>query len=166
MTDQSPEGPGGNVIPEGLVAVVWSISLHPGLIITPARVVGIRRSNWKSHCEVYLGPGSKATPSENEAAYSWASKLMPGNEFELSKAVIRSIFFRKPGSFSRGHVRIKTDLDEKFISINYMTSSAGVLRTLSVLVPALVAFADDRLYNEKTGNLLNRDIQEKGLWKV
>jgi len=158
---------GGNTIfPEGLIAVVWSASLSPGLVVTPTRILGSSMSNWKSYCEVFLGPNSKATASDRDLAYAWAARLVEKKVFELPKESIRTIVYRRPGYFSRGHVVFKTAMEEKSVLIGNATSDVGALRTLQVLVPALVTFAQDRLYNEKTGELLVNDMQKKGFWKV
>jgi len=166
LTSPWPGAEGNPTFPEGLIAVVWSASLGPGLVITPTRILGSNLSNWKAYCEVYLGPNSKATASDRDSAYSWAGRLVEQKVFELPKESIRTILYRRPSYFSRGHVIFKTNSEEKFVLIGTTTSDVGVRKTLQVLVPALEAFAQDRLYNEKTGNLLINDIQEKGFWKV
>ncbi len=166
MTEPAPSSDPGNPVPEGLIAVVFSFNLKPGLVITPTRVIGFTKWSWTKVCEAYLGPNSNATDEQRNNAIAWAKALTKEADFELQKDSIRRVVYRRPGWYSSGHVTFDAETGEKIVMLKYLSSNPAINTTLKVLVPALEAFAKEKLYNEKTGNLLVDDIREKGFWKV
>lgn len=148
---------------EQILGVVWAIEWARGfpagyaMIFTNTRAVGSKKMPMVHYCLAYLGPGSKATDDERNYALKTASELMADKQFEFPKESIVKVSYRAPGLFSRGHVIFQTVSETIELKIA-SKREGGVIRLLRTLIPSLVAFAEDRVWDEKTGTLLGQEI--------
>lgn len=151
-----------------LIGVIWSLAITRdsnagyALVIRSDQIVGVNKGAWgfSSGSLVYFGPGSRATESDKERAQEVATKLLERPDFELSKSDITKITYRAPGLFSKGHVVIASNKDDIELNLARLTPDIGVRQVIKSLLPSLVYFANDKLYDEKTGKLLGNEIMK------
>lgn len=156
----------GPLTDEGLIGVVWSFAVHRGLdagygiVVYYDRIIGCKKGSWNSYLTLYVGPGSKAADKEVADAIEVAKKLEENKEFEVPKDDVVRITYRAPGLLSRGHVIIGARAGDTRIDLASRTPEVGVDYATKALLPSLAEFAQDRLYNEKTGNLIIEEIRK------
>ena len=132
-----------------------------GIVLTTDRVVGSRKNPLIDYCSTYLGPNSRATDEERAKATKIAGGLIENKEFELQKNSILKLLYRAPGIFSRGHITFNATSGDIELLISNL-QSGSLVYTLKGLLPSLVAFAPERLYDEKTGVLVRTIIANTG----
>ena len=132
-----------------------------GLVVCASRIVGSNTSAWSQEYSAYLGPNSQTTFEEREKATKIAEILIEKKGFEIPKDSVLKVIYRAPGLFSRGHVIFHTAPGDTKLIISDL-QEGGTPRTLRGLLPSLVAFAPDRFYDEKTGELVGTIIAKTG----
>jgi hypothetical protein len=153
-----------------LIGVIWSLAitrkLNAGyaLVVKSDRVIGINKGawGWNSSSTAYLGPGSKATESDRQAAEEVVAELLQKVDFDVPKSEISKISYRAPGLFSNGRVVIKGTSGDIELRLARLTPDIGVRLVIKSLLPSLVDFAADRVYDEKTGRLVAAEVKETG----
>jgi hypothetical protein len=87
---------------------------------------------------------------------------MVGNkDFEIMKDSITKIVWEKEGFLHGGHFLFNTTQGDFQVDTRPKRGDASVVKTTNTILGALVVFAPDRLYNEKTGALVHDEVVEK-----
>jgi hypothetical protein len=145
---------------EELIAVLWSTNfvrssrLGYALVFTSSRVYGGKKASWFNSCEVDFGPGGGATETQRELAHKVAEEVDAKKDFDIAKETITKILFRENGLFSRGHAIFQTPTEEVRVEVKDTSGPRYSERSNALLAAVLVEFARDRVYDEKTGDLL------------
>ena len=146
---------------EKLIAVISSGDIHLGggdgwaLVVTDGRIVGARRAETVGVPEPYLWVAKESTEEGRAAAEKIAVALIERKRFELSKEGIFKILYEAPGLFFGGRVVFESVGERVDLGISVLSVwSQNTVLTVGALVDSLLAFAPDKVYDEKTGTLV------------
>jgi hypothetical protein len=149
---------------EKLIAVISSGDLHfrngegYALVITDGRIVGATRGAGPGVPGPYLWSAEGSSEEERLAAESVAADIIRRKRFNLSKGSIFKILYDAPGMFFGGRIVFGVVGEEVQLDLSSVSAwTSGGVATERKLLDALLAFAPDRLYDEKTGALINRE---------
>jgi hypothetical protein len=108
----------------------------------------------------YLGPYSKATDEQKAQAEQITQDLIANHELEIRRESVTRIDWHQEGFLSPGYFRFATAAGPVQIdTVRRAFGNEGVLYTDRQLIGALLMFAEDRFYNEKTGVLMAKQVQ-------
>ncbi len=146
---------------ERLVAVISSGDIRLGgangcaLVVTDGRIVGSSRSESLGTPEPYLWVEGESPEISRAAAQKEAAEVIERKLFELSKESIFKILYEAPGLFFGGRLIFESVGEEVQLDISVVSVwNPGSLLTVEKIIEALLIFAPDRLYDEKTGALV------------
>jgi hypothetical protein len=156
---------------EKLIAVISSGDIHPGgrdgwaLVITDGRIVGTRRPEAVGVPEPFLWVAGRSADEGRDAAEKMAAGLIERKRFELSKEGIFKILYEAPGLFFGGRVVFESVGERVDLGISVLSAwNRSTLLTVRALVDSLLAFAPDKLYDEKTGALVRDKLGTHGAY--
>ena len=90
------------------------------------------------------------------AAEKMAVGRIERKRFELSKEGIFKILYEAPGLFFGGRIVFESVGERVDLGISVLSAwNQNTLLTVRALVDSLLAFAQDKLYDEKTGALVS-----------
>ncbi|MDA4134060.1 MAG: hypothetical protein OK441_00640 [Thaumarchaeota archaeon] len=146
---------------ERLIAVISSGDIRLGrgsgfaLVVTDGRIVGTSRLESLGIPEPYLWVEGGSSETGRAAAQVEAARLIGRKKFELSKESIFKILYEAPGLFFGGRLIFESVGEEVRLDISVVSvrNPSGVL-TVEKMIDALLIFAPDRLYDEKSGALV------------
>ena len=147
---------------EKLLAIISSPDLHLGggdgyaLVVTDGRIVGSGRPGPAGVSVPRLWSATGSSEADRAEAEKDAADLIGRRQFELSKESIYKIVYDAPGLFFAGRVVFEAvgGRVQLGISSPSVWDPNGVL-TVRALVGSLLAFAPEKLYNERTGGLVS-----------
>ena len=146
---------------ERLIAVISSGDVRLGagngcsLVITDGRIVGTSRPESLGIPEPYLWVEGESSEKGRAAALEEAAELIGRKQFELSKESIFKILYDAPGLFFGGRLVFESVGEEVQLDISVVSVwNQGSVLTVERMIDALLIFAPDRLYDEKTGALV------------
>jgi hypothetical protein len=147
---------------ERLIAVISSGDIRLGgengcaLVVTDGRIVGASRSESLGIAEPYLWVEAESSETGRAAAQEEATELIGRKQFELSKESIFKILYEAPGLFFGGRLIFESVGEEVQLDISVVSVwNPGSVLTIEKTIDALLIFAPNRLYDERTGALVS-----------
>jgi hypothetical protein len=148
---------GKGVSTENIIGVINSAHLHKGilkgygLVIASDGVVGARKVKFTgSYFAAYLGRRSRLPDKDRARAYDKANDIAKDRNFELAKDAIRKITIKSPGILTGGHLIFESGQEEIKVDV----ASQMDKKEWTILLLSLIEFAPEKVYDEKTGQLL------------
>ena len=154
----TPEDQAGSLPGEGLLGVYWGGITHnghdAGFVVTPARMVISDKTLFSfgfglgayQPCNDYLGPYSKASDTRRAIAQRCAAKLLASKTVALAKESIVRIGAKSPTLYHTGYLLFLTAQGNEILKIGGRWGNP-----LVNMLPALIEFAPERVYDDKTG---------------
>ncbi|MDA4135439.1 MAG: hypothetical protein OK449_00395 [Thaumarchaeota archaeon] len=130
----------------------WRESEGYALLITDSRLVGASLPAVADDFRAYFAPGKERDPKVDEEAGKRAEEISRRKDFELQRDHIIKIIYYGPGMLFGGRLLFATVGRKIDVSITVISGwNPGIVSTMKTLVSSLLAFAPERLYDEKTG---------------
>jgi len=125
------------------------------LLVTDLRLVGAFREEYPDDFCAYLGPGSQVVPELRQKAEAEASKIFAKRDFEIPKDKLVKALYEPPTTYLGGRLLLIEAGRRLELKITLLSPfNPGVISNVETLVRSLAAFSPDRIFNERTGELI------------